>query len=132
LPLISPLTSHYKTWSSLILLLDLTYTAFLIPILVGFEVPDVGWGWGCIINLVAGTLCPYFMTQTLPLLTPGPACSPHLHATHCRATCMQDGAEPHAYMHTSPRPSLEGAAHHISECITYAEPVLFLGMPMHS
>ncbi len=54
LPLISPLARPYKVWASCILMLDLVYTAFLIPILVGFEVPDVGWGWGCIINLVAG------------------------------------------------------------------------------
>jgi hypothetical protein len=56
LPLLSPLTRSFKIWSSLILLLDLSYTAFLIPILVGFEVPDIGWGYGCIINLSAGAL----------------------------------------------------------------------------
>ncbi len=38
----------------MILALDLIYTAFLIPILVAFEVPDIGWTWGCIINLIAG------------------------------------------------------------------------------
>lgn len=43
-----------QLWTSWILLLDLIYTAFLVPILVGFQVPDIGWGWGCIINLVAG------------------------------------------------------------------------------
>jgi hypothetical protein len=50
----SPLTTAYKTWSSLILLLDLTYTAFLIPVLVGFEISDVDFGWGCLVNLIAG------------------------------------------------------------------------------
>ena len=41
LPLGSPLTRLYKSWSTLILMLDLVYTAFLVPILVGFEVSDV-------------------------------------------------------------------------------------------
>lgn len=43
-------------WTQLILGLDLTYTAFLVPILVGFEVSDVDWGWGthllCLIHCV--------------------------------------------------------------------------------
>ena len=33
-------------WTQIVLLLDLTYTAFLVPILVGFEVSDVDWGYG--------------------------------------------------------------------------------------
>ena len=43
-----------QVWTSWILLLDLVYTAFLVPILVGFQVPDIGWGWGCFVNLIAG------------------------------------------------------------------------------
>ena len=35
-------------------MLDLVYTAFLVPILVGFEVSDVDFGWGCLVNLIAG------------------------------------------------------------------------------
>ena len=54
LPLGSPLTRLYKSWSTLILMLDLVYTAFLVPILVGFEVSDVDFGWGCLVNLIAG------------------------------------------------------------------------------
>ncbi|CAL8463823.1 g3357 [Coccomyxa elongata] len=56
LPIISPFSAFARTWSGVILGLDLVYTAFLIPILVAFEVPDVGWTWGCFINLIAGTL----------------------------------------------------------------------------
>ena len=54
LPLGSPLTRLYKAWSSIILLLDLVYTAFLVPVLVGFEISDVDFGWGCLVNLIAG------------------------------------------------------------------------------
>ncbi|BDA50689.1 probable potassium/sodium hyperpolarization-activated cyclic nucleotide-gated channel [Coccomyxa sp. Obi] len=63
LPLISPLSRCAKYWSTMILALDLVYTAFLIPILVAFEVPDIGWTWGCIINLIAGTF--YFVELCL-------------------------------------------------------------------
>ena len=54
LPLGSPLTRLYKAWSSVILMLDLIYTAFLVPVLVGFELSDVDFGWGCLVNLIAG------------------------------------------------------------------------------
>lgn len=57
LPLGSPLTTLYKAWSSLILMLDLIYTAFLVPVLVGFELSDVDFGWGCLVNLIAGATC---------------------------------------------------------------------------
>ncbi|CAL8465088.1 g4623 [Coccomyxa elongata] len=63
LPLISPLSRCAKYWSTLILALDLVYTAFLIPVLVAFEVPDTNWTWGCIINLTAGTF--YFVELCL-------------------------------------------------------------------
>lgn len=61
LPLISPLSLCAKYWSTLILALDLVYTAFLIPILVAFEVSDVDWSWGCIVNFVAGMSFPGVM-----------------------------------------------------------------------
>ena len=35
-------------------MLDLVYTAFLVPVLVGFELSDVDFGWGCLVNLIAG------------------------------------------------------------------------------
>ena len=57
----SPLWLFAKYWSSMILALDLVYTAFLVPILVAFEVPDVGWTWGCLVNLIAGRLPPMIL-----------------------------------------------------------------------
>ncbi|KAK9804836.1 hypothetical protein WJX72_007920 [[Myrmecia] bisecta] len=54
LPLINPRKRSYVLWTNIILLMDLTYTAFLVPILVGFEVSAVNFGWGCYIDLIAG------------------------------------------------------------------------------
>lgn len=46
LPLTTPWNTFIMIWTQVILLLDLTYTAFMLPILVGFEVSDVDWGYG--------------------------------------------------------------------------------------
>lgn len=54
LPLLTPLARWYGWWSNFILLLDATYTAFIVPILVGFQVSDVNLSWGCYIDLFAG------------------------------------------------------------------------------
>ena len=97
LPLISPLARPYKVWASCILMLDLVYTAFLIPILVGFEVPDIGWGWGCNINLVAGAENPA-VHAALPD-SRGRLCFAS-HTTACTKACHMlyavHGRSPHA------------------------------------
>ncbi|GAB4813507.1 hypothetical protein N2152v2_000553 [Parachlorella kessleri] len=54
LPLLSCCTRWYRLWSMWILILDLTYSAFLLPISVGFLVNDLEWTWACIVDLVAG------------------------------------------------------------------------------
>ena len=46
LPLATPWDPYVLMWAQIILALDLTYTAFLVPILVGFEESDINWGWG--------------------------------------------------------------------------------------
>ena len=38
----------------MIVLLGSTHTAFLVPILVGFQVLNVSWIWGAYIALIAG------------------------------------------------------------------------------
>ena len=38
----------------MIVLLDSTYTAFLVPFLVGFQVSDDSWTWGAYIELIGG------------------------------------------------------------------------------
>ena len=100
LPLISPLARPYKIWSGWIMLLDLIYTAFLVPILVGFEVPDIGWGWGCIINLVAGagSVVPNFRSGQAACLQQCCGCfkiwslvvqpSPSCRASSCQSVCV--------------------------------------------
>ncbi len=46
LPLLSPWNTYVMIWTQIVLGLDLTYTAFALPIIVGFQVSDVGWGYG--------------------------------------------------------------------------------------
>ena len=55
LPLLSPLHQVYSLWANWILLLDCTYTALLVPVLVGYKVSDVNFSWGCYIDLIAGS-----------------------------------------------------------------------------
>ncbi|KAK9836539.1 hypothetical protein WJX74_002745 [Apatococcus lobatus] len=54
LPTRSPLSRPYKTWSSTLLLLDLTYTAFIIPLGVGFNSENNSWDWFGIVDFIAG------------------------------------------------------------------------------
>ena len=54
LPLISPTHRWYGFWTTIIVILDSTYTAFCVPILVGFQVSDVTWTWGAYVDLVCG------------------------------------------------------------------------------
>ena len=56
LPLVSPVHRWYRGWTTIIVLLDSTYTAFLVPILVGFQISDVTWTWGAYVDLAAGAL----------------------------------------------------------------------------
>ena len=46
LPLATPWDPYVLLWAQVILALDLTYTAFMVPLLVGFEESDIDWGWG--------------------------------------------------------------------------------------
>ena len=53
LPLMSPWNPFVMAWTQVVLGLDLSYTAFLLPIIVGFQVSDVGWGYGEVQRLSA-------------------------------------------------------------------------------
>eukprot|EP00887_Chlorella_sp_A99_P001755 scaffold19.g1755.t1 len=69
LPLISCYSRGYVAWALLILVLDLTWSSFLLPISIGFQarafvlvieplcVSDLEGTWACVIDLIAGTLC---------------------------------------------------------------------------
>ena len=78
LPLISPVKPWYRLWSTVIVLLDSTYTAFLVPILVGFQVSDVSWTWGAYIDLIAGA-CLTFVSRPFRDQTRGYPAGQHLH-----------------------------------------------------
>lgn len=54
LPVMSPDTLWYHWWSTLIMLLDLSYAAFLVPIGVGFNIPGQNWNWDATFDFVAG------------------------------------------------------------------------------
>ncbi len=54
LPTHSPLKPAYKFWSSVVLLLDVTYTAFIIPLGVGFNSENNSWDWFGIVDFIAG------------------------------------------------------------------------------
>ena len=70
-------------------MLDLIYTAFLVPILVGFEISDVDFGWGCLVNLIAGVH---------PLTIPSAYLTLQLHC--CRVASMLSIPE-YAVLHAS-------------------------------
>lgn len=56
LPVLNPLSTFARLWMTLIMILDLTYTAFVVPMTCGFQLSDLLSNWGGIINLCAGKL----------------------------------------------------------------------------
>ncbi|KAL4439851.1 hypothetical protein ABPG75_002852 [Micractinium tetrahymenae] len=54
LPMLSCRDRYYSFWVLFVLLLDLTYSAFLLPLSVGFQVNDLQWTWACFVDLAAG------------------------------------------------------------------------------
>ena len=49
-----PQNKLYQYWCLGILVLDCTYTAFIVPIGVGFSVSDVTLTWAAVCDFVAG------------------------------------------------------------------------------
>ncbi|KAK9797413.1 hypothetical protein WJX73_008201 [Symbiochloris irregularis] len=56
LPIISPYNYYYHKWAFIILLLDLSYAAFVVPIGVGFSVLNTQWTWVAVCDFVAGMM----------------------------------------------------------------------------
>ncbi|KAK9809917.1 hypothetical protein WJX72_001723 [[Myrmecia] bisecta] len=54
LPILSPLSTFVQVWGALILVLDMTYTAFIVPISVAFQSSDLADSWAGCTNLVTG------------------------------------------------------------------------------
>ncbi len=54
MPVINPYDSIYSCWCFYVLLTDATYTAFIVPIGVGFDTSDVAWDWAGYCDFIAG------------------------------------------------------------------------------
>ncbi len=53
-PILSPTSQLYWFWSLYVLLMDATYTAFVVPIAVGFDASDEVWNWAGYLDFIAG------------------------------------------------------------------------------
>ena len=49
-----PQNKVYQYWCLMVLVLDCTYTAFIVPIGVGFSISDVTLTWAAVCDFVAG------------------------------------------------------------------------------
>ena len=59
LPIVSPHNKAYKLWATLMVAMDAVYTAFIVPIGVGFRLSDTNFSWGSITDFVAGACWKY-------------------------------------------------------------------------
>ena len=55
LPMINPRNKVYKVWAFMLIALDAIYTAFIVPVSVGFRVSDTQWNWVAVTDFTAGT-----------------------------------------------------------------------------
>ena len=55
LPVMSPYALLPRMWSMLMLLIDMSYTAYVVPIGVGFSISDTNWTWCAIVDFTAGS-----------------------------------------------------------------------------
>ena len=53
--MINPRNKVYKVWAFLLIALDAIYTAFIVPVSVGFRVSDTQWNWVAVTDFTAGT-----------------------------------------------------------------------------
>ena len=63
-PVINPYDSIYSCWCFYVLLTDATYTAFIVPIGVGFDTSDVAWDWAGYCDFIAGQACQHTASPT--------------------------------------------------------------------
>ena len=55
-PVGNPYSKLYCCWCAYILLLDASYTAFIVPIGVGFDTSYQQWNWTGYLDFIAGKL----------------------------------------------------------------------------
>ena len=56
LPMLNPRNRAYKVWAFMLIALDAIYTAYIVPISVGFRVSDTQWNWVAVTDFTAGAL----------------------------------------------------------------------------
>ena len=54
LPMVNPRNKMYKVWAFMLIAVDAVYTAFIVPISVGFRVSDTQWNWVAVTDFTAG------------------------------------------------------------------------------
>ena len=90
LPVVRPQNILYHYWCIMVLLLDCTYTAFVVPIGVGFSVSDVTFTWAAVCDFVAGVLYSADMIVNFQV-HPG-CCASWQLALSCRPQLVQFGS----------------------------------------
>ena len=53
-PVVNPISKLYWFWCLYVLLMDASYTAFVVPIAVGFNASDQVWNWTGYFDFIAG------------------------------------------------------------------------------
>ena len=54
MPVVNPYSKLYGWWCAYVLFMDATYTAFVVPIGVGFNTSSVQWDWVGYFDFIAG------------------------------------------------------------------------------
>ncbi len=52
-----------RMWAMMMLLIDMSYTAYVVPIGVGFSISDTHWTWCAVVDFTAGAR--FFCAATL-------------------------------------------------------------------
>ena len=50
----NPRNKVYKVWATMLIAMDAIYTAFIVPISVGFRASDTQWNWIAVTDFTAG------------------------------------------------------------------------------
>lgn len=71
LPIINPYAKAYAWWCAFVLFMDATYTAFVVPIGVGFNTSGIQWNWVGYWDFIAGELLLHAdAAVTFPFMNP--------------------------------------------------------------
>ena len=69
MPVVNPYSKLYGWWCAYVLFMDATYTAFVVPIGVGFNTSSVQWDWVGYFDFIAGktllSMCALFICDAV-------------------------------------------------------------------